>query len=170
MKTEEITSVMSREALEFEKACGLIPNGVQTESKRPDRHVDGVYPKYLKRGKGAYVWDHAGNSYIDYPCGLGSVILGYSDPIVNDKIMKQLKHGTLFSLPHKAEAKLAEKLCELIPSCEMVRFLKKSNLNVKKIALVHGEEDQTMAFADHLISEGYSVFVPKVGESLRIRP
>ena len=52
---------------------------------------------------------------------------------------------------------------------EMERFLKESNLKVKKIALVHGEEDQTLAFAEDLRSRGYPVVVPKRGESLEIK-
>ena len=51
---------------------------------------------------------------------------------------------------------------------EMLRFLKQSNLNVKKIALVHGEEDQTVAFADTLKTVGYSVYVPRAGDTLKI--
>ena len=49
---------------------------------------------------------------------------------------------------------------------EMLRFVEKSNLNIKKIALVHGDEDQTLAFADTLKRKGHDVLVPKVGESL----
>jgi metallo-beta-lactamase family protein len=51
---------------------------------------------------------------------------------------------------------------------EMLRFLKESNLKIKKIALVHGEEDQLSAFADTLQGEGYKVFIPRFGESLRV--
>jgi metallo-beta-lactamase family protein len=51
---------------------------------------------------------------------------------------------------------------------EMVRFLEKSNLAVKRIALVHGEEDQTLAFAQHLKEKGYTVSVPRVGETLHV--
>jgi metallo-beta-lactamase family protein len=51
---------------------------------------------------------------------------------------------------------------------EMLRFLKESNLNVKKIAVVHGEEDQSVSFADTLNGEGYSAFVPKIGEKIKI--
>lgn len=51
---------------------------------------------------------------------------------------------------------------------EMLRFLKESNLKIKKIALVHGEEDQLSAFADTLHGEGYKVFIPRFGESLRV--
>jgi metallo-beta-lactamase family protein len=52
---------------------------------------------------------------------------------------------------------------------EMLRFLKNSKLNIKKIALVHGEEDQMTAFAQTLKENGYSVFVPKLGDSLKIK-
>jgi metallo-beta-lactamase family protein len=51
---------------------------------------------------------------------------------------------------------------------EMTRFLKKSGLTIKKIAVVHGEEDQSLAFAEHLKGEGYDAFVPTVGESVSI--
>ena len=51
---------------------------------------------------------------------------------------------------------------------EMSRFLNESNLNIKKIALVHGEEDQTLAFADSLNNEGYNVVVPRIGETFQI--
>ena len=49
---------------------------------------------------------------------------------------------------------------------EMLRFIEKSNLKIKKIALVHGDEDQTLAFADVLRGKGYDVFVPKVGSTV----
>ena len=52
---------------------------------------------------------------------------------------------------------------------EMLRFLKESNLSVKRIALVHGEEDQTLAFAEYLKGKGYAVSVPRVGETLPVR-
>jgi metallo-beta-lactamase family protein len=51
---------------------------------------------------------------------------------------------------------------------EMLRFLKESNLKIKKIALVHGEEDQSLAFAKHLQNNGFSVIVPNPGETIRI--
>jgi len=51
---------------------------------------------------------------------------------------------------------------------EMCQFLNSSNLKIKKIALVHGEEDQSLSFAETLKGEGYNVFVPKVGESVSI--
>jgi metallo-beta-lactamase family protein len=51
---------------------------------------------------------------------------------------------------------------------EITRFLKDSNLNIKKIAIIHGEEDQSVAFGDHLSSEGFDVTVPRVGQTLKV--
>jgi metallo-beta-lactamase family protein len=51
---------------------------------------------------------------------------------------------------------------------EMLRFLRASNLNIRRIALVHGEEAQSLAFADFLRGEGFDAFVPRVGESVRL--
>jgi metallo-beta-lactamase family protein len=52
---------------------------------------------------------------------------------------------------------------------EMLRFLKNSNLNVRKIAVVHGEESQSLAFSDLLNKEGFNAFVPHSGETVHIR-
>ena len=49
-----------------------------------------------------------------------------------------------------------------------MRFIKESNLNIKRIAVVHGEEDQALAFAGHLRQTGYPVLVPKRGETIRL--
>jgi metallo-beta-lactamase family protein len=51
---------------------------------------------------------------------------------------------------------------------EMLRFLKDSNLSIKKIALVHGEEEQTLAFSDFLKAEGFAVIAPRAGETVSL--
>lgn len=108
----------------FEKHTkAVIPDGVQTLSKMPEKHVKGVYPVYLDRAEGARVYSGRW-SYIDYPCGLGAILLGYRYPEVDVAVTRQLGNGCLFSLPNKLETKLAEKICQLIPSAEMCRFLK----------------------------------------------
>jgi metallo-beta-lactamase family protein len=52
---------------------------------------------------------------------------------------------------------------------EMIRFLQESNLKIKRIALVHGEEDQTLALAENLKNRGFSVVVPRRGETIQIK-
>lgn len=106
----------------WDRAQGLIPCGTQTLSKGPTQYVDGVAPKYLLRGDGSHVWDVDGNEYIDYGMGLHPIILGYRYPAVDEAIKAQLTHGTTFTLMHPLEVELAEKLRDIIPCAEMVRY------------------------------------------------
>jgi glutamate-1-semialdehyde aminotransferase len=108
----------------LKRAEGLIPALSQTFSKACYSYVNGVYPTYLKKGKGSHVFDVDGNEYIDYVLGLGPVILGYCYPSVDNAIKKQLENGISFSLPHYLEVEFSEKLQEIIPGSEMVRFAK----------------------------------------------
>lgn len=106
------------------RAAQLIPSGTQTLSKGPTQFVQGVAPVFLVRGQGSHVWDVDGNEYIDYPMGLGPVILGHNYPAVTEAAVEQAKAGVAFSLPHPLEVELAEVLTEIIPCAEMVRFAK----------------------------------------------
>lgn len=104
------------------KAERLIPSCSQTFSKGPSQFVQGAAPVFLIRGQGSHVWDVDGNEYIDYPMALGPIILGHNDPAVTEAVSRQLREGTVFSLPHPLEVTLAERLTEMIPCAEMVRF------------------------------------------------
>lgn len=106
----------------LEKAANLIPGCSQTFSKGYTQFVRGAAPVFLQRGAGARVWDVDGNEYIDYIQGLLPNILGYANEEVNRAAFEQLQQGHSFSLPHPLEVKLAEKLTEIIPCAEMVRF------------------------------------------------
>ena len=114
----------NNEDLLWEKALGLMPRGTQTLSKCPDQFVDGVYPKFAHRADGAYIEALDGKKYLDFMCGLGPIVLGFNDKDVNQAIAKQLKKGTIFSLPTILEIELAELIIETVPSAEMVRFAK----------------------------------------------
>ncbi len=107
-----------------QKAQDLIPGLAHTFSKAPYSYVDGVYPSYVKSGSGSHVTDVDGNEFIDYVLGLGPIILGYSYPAVNEAIIDALKEGITFSMPHYLEIELAELLCSVVPSAEMVKFTK----------------------------------------------
>lgn len=110
--------------MDWQKTCKFVPDGVQTLSKMPSKHVEGVYPKYIVRGDGATVWGSDGKEYIDYPCGLGAILLGHNYPATVSAVQEQAVKGFLFSLPNYLETELAEKICDKIPSAEMCRFLK----------------------------------------------
>jgi len=104
------------------KAEHLIPTGSQTFSKSHYSLPKGACPLFMERGQGARVWDLDGHEYIDLVNGLLCVSLGYRHPEVDHAIEEQLSKGITFSLPHRLEAQLAERLVDLIPCAEQIRF------------------------------------------------
>ena len=106
------------------RARGLIPAGTQTLAKGPTQYVDGVAPKYVRRGRGARVWDVDGNEFLDMSMAVGPLVLGYCNPTVDAAIRRQLEDGITFSLMHPLEVVVAEHIRQLVPSAEAVRFAK----------------------------------------------
>lgn len=106
----------------LERALKSIPLGTQTFSKSKTQYPLGVSPFYIQKAKGSRVWDIDGNEYIDFICGLGAISLGYNDEDVMNAVSAQLEEGTIFSLPHQIEVLVAEKVKEIVPCAEMVRF------------------------------------------------
>ena len=106
------------------RARRVVPGASQTLSKGPAMFVEGAYPVFLQRGRGCRVWDVDGHEYVDYILGLASITLGYAYPAVTEAVARQLAAGSIFSLPHPLEVEVSERLAELIPCAEMVRFLK----------------------------------------------
>ena len=106
----------------FKQAIKTIPLGSQTFSKSYTQWPKGNSPLFFDRAHGAKVVDPDGNHYIDYVLGLLPITLGYCDIDVDRDVFKQMKKGTIFSLPSKLEMELSEILVDIIPSAEMVRF------------------------------------------------
>lgn len=108
----------------YRRALELIPGGTQLISRRPSRYACGVSPVYASRAKGARFWDVDGNEYIDWVSGIGAIILGYCDPVVDEAVKEQISRGVNFSISHELEIELAEELVRTIPCAEMVRYTK----------------------------------------------
>jgi len=106
----------------LDRALKSIPLASQTFSKSLTQYPRGVSPFFIEKGKGSNVWDADGNEYIDFVNSLLSVTLGYCDRDVDKAVQEQMKSGVIFSLPHKLEMEVAEKLIEAIPCAEKVRF------------------------------------------------
>ena len=106
------------------RAKARIPSASQTYSKSYRYYCEGAAPAFIERGAGCRLWDVDGNSYIDYLLALGPITLGYADPVVDAAIARQLRKGIVFSQPSPLEVELAELIAELVPSAEMVRFVK----------------------------------------------
>ncbi len=108
----------------LDRALKSIPLASQTFSKSLTQYPRGVSPFFIEKGKGARVWDVDGNEYIDFVNSLAAVTLGYCDENIDNAVQQQMKNGVIFSLPHTLEMEVAEKLIEIIPCAEKVRFAK----------------------------------------------
>lgn len=112
---------MSRSEDLYSRAQKHIPGGVNS----PVRAFNGVggSPIFFQKGDGAYVYDEDGQRYIDYVGSWGPMILGHSHPDVINAVRKQLDYGLSFGAPTEVEITMADKVCELVPSMDMVRMV-----------------------------------------------
>ena len=106
----------------YYKASKIIPLATQTFSKSAMQWPLGASPMFFERARGCNIYDVDGNKYIDYLLALLPIILGYRDSDVDRAVKKQINKGVIFSMSHPIEIELAEKLKNLIPYAQMVRF------------------------------------------------
>ena len=112
---------MSRNEELFARAQRTIPAGVNSPV-RAFRSVGGA-PRFFTRGEGACLWDADGKRYIDYVGSWGPAILGHAHPAVVRAVQETAQHGLSFGAPTEIEIEMAETLCRLLPSLEMVRLV-----------------------------------------------
>lgn len=107
----------------YSRAKMVIPGGTMLLSKRPEMHAPSNWPSYFEKAQGCRIWDLDGKDYLDVGwMGVGTNILGYANPQVDNAVRKVIDKGNLSTLNAPEEVYLAEKLCELHPWAEMVRF------------------------------------------------
>lgn len=107
----------------YTHAKTVIPGGGQLLSKRPEMFAPDAWPAYATRAKGCEVWDLDGNKYYDMTTnGIGSCLLGYADPDVTKAVIERVQNGAMTSLYAPEEVELADKLIEIHPWAESVRF------------------------------------------------
>lgn len=105
----------------YARAVKFIPGGVNSPV-RAFRSV-GLHPRFIKSGSGCRVVDEDGNSFVDYVCSWGPLILGHAHPEVLEALSVTMKDGTSFGAPTRREIEMAELIAELVPSIEMVRLV-----------------------------------------------
>ena len=105
----------------FETAQKHIPGGVNS----PVRAFKGVggTPIFFDRAKGAHVYDVDNNRYVDYVGSWGPMILGHSAPEILDAIRDRMELGLSFGAPTSIEGDMADEVCKLLPSMDMVRMV-----------------------------------------------
>ena len=101
----------------------LIPGGTQLLSKRPEQFAPNQWPNYAVTAKGCELWDLEGKHYYDMTTnGIGACLLGYADPDVTKAVVKRVQNGSMSTLNSPEEVYLAEKLCQIHPWAENVRY------------------------------------------------
>ena len=138
---------MDRSSTLFNEAKNYIPGGVNS----PVRAFKGVggEPIYFERGEGAYLYDVDGNEYIDYVGSWGPMILGHSNPSIVDAVKAELDKGLGFGAPTEIETSLAKKICQLMPSIELVRMVSsgtEATMSAIRLARGYTKRDKIVKF------------------------
>lgn len=134
----------------FEKACQLIPHGVNS----PVRAFKGLgqLPLVIDSGMGDLITDLDGHSYIDYCGSWGALIHGHAHPSILESVSRRLNKGSSFGILSAVEAELASKVTELVPSIERVRFVSsgtEATMSAVRLARAFTGRDLIVKFAGH---------------------
>jgi len=107
----------------WNKAKKIIPGGNMLLSKNSEMFLPDIWPAYFRKAKGCKIWDLDGREYIDFSLmGVGTNILGYGHPEVDAAVQKVVTNGNMSTLNCPEEVYLAEKLIEINPWADMVKF------------------------------------------------
>lgn len=105
----------------FARAAKKIPGGVNSPVRA--WKAVGDTPRFISRGKGAYVFDSEGKKYLDYVGSWGPLIFGHAHRDILSAIRRAANHGTSFGAPTRLEVELAERVTEILPSIQKVRLV-----------------------------------------------
>tara|TARA_B110000971_G_scaffold220592_1_gene264631 strand:+ start:10097 stop:12118 length:2022 start_codon:yes stop_codon:yes gene_type:complete len=129
----------------WDHAKQIIPGGNMLLSKNPDTILPNLWPTYFTKAKGCYIWDLEGRKLFDcFTMGVGTNILGYSNSFIDLKVKNAIDNGSISSLNSFEEVQLAEKLIELHPWSDMVKFARTgAEANSIAIRLARASTDRT---------------------------
>lgn len=131
----------------FAAAQKHIPGGVNSPV-RAFRGVGGE-PVFFKRGEGAYLWSEENKRYIDYVASWGPAIVGHAHPKVIRAVQEAASQGLSFGAPTVSETTMADRLCELVPSMDMVRMVSsgtEATMSAIRLARGHTGRDKIVKF------------------------
>ena len=137
----------------WKRAKKIIPGGNMLLSKRSEMFLPNLWPSYFSKSKGCKVWDLDGNEFIDMSImGIGTNILGYGNEQVDDAVRNTINNGNMSSLNCPEEVFLAEKLLDINPWADMVRFARsggEANAIAIRIARAASGKDQVAICGYH---------------------
>jgi glutamate-1-semialdehyde 2,1-aminomutase len=134
-----------------ERLLKAIPGGAHTYSRGYDQFPYNA-PEVLERGKGSYVYDNDGNKYLDYGMALRAVNIGYSEKVINEAAVKQIRLGNNLTRPSNIELEAAELIIKEIDSVDMVKFTKNGSTAVSaavKLARSYTGRDMIARCSQH---------------------
>ncbi|NKN34360.1 glutamate-1-semialdehyde 2,1-aminomutase [Marichromatium bheemlicum] len=138
---------MSRSHALFEAAQRHIPGGVNSPV-RAFRGVGGD-PVFFERAEGAYAYDADGKRYVDYVGSWGPMILGHAHPAVLATVEERMRKGLSFGAPTELETQMADTVCKLVPSMEMVRMVSsgtEATMSALRLARGYTGRDKVVKF------------------------
>jgi glutamate-1-semialdehyde 2,1-aminomutase len=144
----------------FNRALKVIPGGVNSPV-RAFRAVGGK-PLFIERGDGSRIWDVDGREYIDYVGSWGPLLFGHRSPEVLNALLEALKTGATFGAPTRQEVELAELICQLVPSVEVVRLVNsgtEATMSAIRLARGHTGRDRIIKFDGCYHGHGDSLLV-----------
>jgi glutamate-1-semialdehyde 2,1-aminomutase len=144
---EKYAATRGRSKQLYARAVKVFPSGVTHDSRflKP-------FPVYIEKAQGVKKWDVDGLEYIDYAIGHGSLILGHHHPEVAEALHRQIDHGTHYGACHALEVEWGEKVMELVPSAERVRFTAsgtEATLMAIRLARAFTGKNKIIRFAGH---------------------
>jgi len=145
----------------FERASQHLPGGVAGNGK-----FVAPYPIYVKGAQGGEFVDLDGNRYIDLLMGGGVHILGHSSEVVMSAVEAQLRVGTHYYMAAEAEVLLAEKICQLMPQIEMVRFVNTGSEATQmalRAARAYSKRDRIAKFEGNFHGQHEAVLISTLG-------
>lgn len=131
----------------FERAQRHIPGGVNS----PVRAFKGLgmAPVFIERAQGPYLFDVEGQRYIDYVGSWGPMITGHADPDVLKAVHERVEKGLSFGTPTAIETEMADLICTLVPSMDMVRMVNsgtEATMSAIRLARGHTGRDRIVKF------------------------
>ncbi len=151
---------MSKSEALFKRAQRTIPGGVNS----PVRAFKGVGgdPVFIQRAEGAYLFDADGQRYIDYVGSWGPMIAGHAHPEIIKAVQDAAVDGLSFGAPTELEVEMAEKICEILPSMEMVRMVSsgtEATMSAIRLARGYTGRDKIIKFEGCYHGHGDSLLV-----------
>lgn len=142
------TKTYPQSAAWHERARKSLAGGVSSQF----RMFGGPHPMFYQKASGAHIWDMDGNKLLDFTLSQGPMIVGHSNPEVLEAVQQALALGQLYAGQHEQEVLLAEKLQQLIPSAELIRFGSsgsEADQTVLRLARFHSGRPKVIKFEGH---------------------